>query len=183
MYSKSSASGKKARTRELQVFLKHQSSLNTSLRIISVRCSRGQKALPISKTAAKAAVNTTLQLLGLSCDEISIHFVGKKEISALHSLYFEDPTPTDTISFPIDPHTSTAGYRYLGEVFVCPAVAVEYAEKHGLDPYLETTLYLVHGILHLAGYDDLNPKDKKRMRAQEKRCIKALLAAHATLCP
>ncbi|MBI2743183.1 MAG: rRNA maturation RNase YbeY [Chlamydiales bacterium] len=143
-----------------------------------------QRSLRISKTSAKASVLATLDFLGLSCDEISVHFVSEKEISALHLHYFDDPTPTDTISFPIDaPGERTISTCHLGEVFICPAVAIKYAKKNGLDPYQETTLYLVHGILHLIGFDDLTPEEKKEMRAQERRCMKSLQQKNALLKP
>ncbi len=116
-----------------------------------------------------------LKFLDVTCDEIAIHFVSKRQIAKLHAIYFQDPTPTDTISFPLDneifhPHLG----HHLGEVFVCPAVAQEYAKERELNSYLEATLYLVHGILHLIGYDDLTPKDKRKMRQKEKACMKHL---------
>jgi probable rRNA maturation factor len=43
-----------------------------------------------------------------------------------------------------------------------------------LDPYRETILYLVHGLLHLVGYNDLEPKDKAAMRRKEKSCMRKL---------
>ena len=119
-----------------------------------------QRALPIASASVEAAVLFLLKAKKVSCQEIALHFVSKKKIAELHGEYFDDPTPTDCISFPIDPAFS------LGEVFICPEVAKEYAKEHGLDPYEETTLYLVHGILHLLGYDDIEEKER---RLHEKR--------------
>lgn len=99
-----------------------------------------------------------------------IHFVTKAKIGALHRTYFDDPSPTDCISFPMDTPSKEA---LLGEVFVCPAVAVEYAKEHGLDPKNEVLLYVIHGLLHLLGYDDCDPKSRKEMRRQEKQCLRA----------
>ncbi len=127
-------------------------------------------------------MRTLLEALDLTCDELSVHFVSKREIAKLHELYFQDPTPTDTISFPLDsPGDAKLPCRHLGEVFVCPAVALEYAKKKNLNPYLETTLYLVHGILHLLGYDDMRPRDKQKMRQKEKICLRNLQKARAVL--
>lgn len=106
------------------------------------------------------------------CREVIIHFVDKKTISKLHKDVFDDPSPTDCISFPIDgPHDSAEG-SILGEVFVCPTVALEYVKKRGGDPDREIALYLFHGLLHLIGYDDTSPKERQEMRRQEKRCLK-----------
>lgn len=59
-------------------------------------------------------------------------------------------------------------YCVLGDLFVCPQVAVEYSQKHELDPSEELTLYVVHGLLHLMGYDDIEEDDVKTMREAEK---------------
>jgi probable rRNA maturation factor len=122
-----------------------------------------QKDLKISKSSARALVQSVFEHLAVpcteTCTEIGVYFVTEKRIAELHAEFFQDPTPTDCISFPI------------GEIFVCPKVAISYAQKHNLDPYAETSLYLVHGLLHLLGYDDLEPKEKRRMRQKEKSCI------------
>ena len=108
----------------------------------------------------------------VKCDEVIFHFVDSETISSLHKDYFNDPAPTDCISFPIDsPSKPSDGPLILGEVFVCPAVAKTYAEKHDLDPYREVSLYIIHGVLHLLGYDDQEEDDEKKMRAEEKRCM------------
>ncbi len=123
-----------------------------------------QKALPIRKRQITRIVKELLSFLKTDCEEISVYFVTEKKISELHDQFFQDPTPTDCISFPIDK-------QHLGEIFVCPSVAILYAKKHNIDPFKETILYVVHGILHLIGYDDLDPKSKKIMRRMEKKCM------------
>ncbi len=97
----------------------------------------------------------------------------------LHGQYFNDRSLTDCISFPLD--ESESPYRVLGDVFVCPQVAIAYAGRNGGDPYLETTLYLVHGLLHLMGYDDITEKDRKKMRAAEERHLSHLQKRRLTL--
>ena len=91
----------------------------------------------------------------------------------LHARFFGDPSLTDCISFPMDSEAQE-GYRILGEVFVCPQVARRYAESHKGDPYWETTLYVVHGLLHLMGYDDISEKERSLMRAAEGRQMRHL---------
>ena len=107
-------------------------------------------------------------------DEITIHLVNKEKISELHAQYFSDPTPTDCISFPLNSIDDTScGYLHLGEVFVCPEVAIEYATSHNIPPLQECILYTIHGILHLLGYDDIDEEDRQKMRKAEERCMKA----------
>lgn len=126
-----------------------------------------QKDLKIDKGSARALVLATLQFLEVSPKEVSIYFVSEKEICKIHDQFFQDPTPTDCISFPIDE-------EHLGEVFICPLVAIQYAKKRNLDPYRETSLYIIHGLLHLIGYDDLEEKARRSMRKKEKSCMRSL---------
>lgn len=123
-----------------------------------------QKDLKLSVRRAKALVRAVLDAENVECSEISIYFVSEKRISELHGEFFNDPTPTDCITFPIDCET-------LGEIFVCPKAAIDYCKKKGGDPLTETALYIIHGILHLLGYDDLDPKMKRVMRKKEKQCM------------
>lgn len=122
---------------------------------------------PLSASQTKKIVLEFLTLEKISCEEVSVTFVNSKKISKLHKLYFGDPSVTDCISFPIDED-------FLGDIFVCPATALNYVEKHGGELYEEITLYVIHGLLHLIGYDDIDPKDKKIMRRAEMRHIKNL---------
>ena len=59
----------------------------------------------------------------------------------------------------------------VAEVYVCPDVAKEYSSKFGTTPSCETVLYIVHGMLHLAGEDDLDDAARSRMRLAEKRVM------------
>jgi len=107
----------------------------------------------------------------LSSDEVSISFVGKRHMCELHRIYFHDPSPTDCISFPLD-NEGASGYNVLGEVVIMPEVAWNWSKSHGGDFYHELSLYIIHGLLHLAGYDDQNPSAKKIMRSREKKYLR-----------
>ena len=142
-----------------------------------------QKDLPLKHERQKLELLASLVLSAEKqhCDELTIHFVSAPVICKLHKEFFDDATITDCITFPMDNDT-TAGFCYLGDVFVCPKQAMLYAEAEGLDPYAEVTLYVVHGILHLLGYDDIDPKDRAKMRAKEKKYMKLLEKTGNILC-
>jgi probable rRNA maturation factor len=128
-----------------------------------------QKDLAVSAAAVKKIVAEVIAYENRHCDEVTVHFVTTKKISELHQDFFQDPTTTDCISFPMDEDDLDIGYKILGEIFVCPKTAIDYAASHNTTALEETTLYIIHGLLHLMGYDDLEPKMKAAMRRAEKK--------------
>ncbi len=106
---------------------------------------------------------------------LSLAFFTDAALARLHDDFLQDPTPTDVITFEGDPSFGAAG-----EVCVSADRAAAVAAAHGHDFATELTLYLVHGWLHLAGYDDLAPAKKRRMRAAEARALR-LLQAHQAI--
>lgn len=103
---------------------------------------------------------------------MSVNFVDVDTICSLHDEYFGDPSQTDCISFPLDGEEEE--YRVLGEIFVCPKTAIEYAKEHDGDPYEELLLYIIHGLLHLIGLDDIEPEDREEMRRREQKHLNNL---------
>jgi probable rRNA maturation factor len=106
--------------------------------------------------------------------ELSLVFLTDAALAALHADFLDDPTTTDVITFEGD---ATAGLA--GEICVSADTAAAYARAHRRDFAAELTLYVVHGWLHLAGYDDLRPAKKRRMRAAEGRAMKMIADAGA----
>jgi probable rRNA maturation factor len=132
-----------------------------------------QKHCSIDRKRVVRLVEGVLQAEKHQCGEVAIHFVCSQRISWLHAKYFGDPAVTDCISFPID-GTEAGPYSVLGEVFVCPETASHYIAEHGGDLYEEIALYVVHGLLHLLGYDDIEESDQAAMRLQEQFHMKNL---------
>ncbi|MCX6951055.1 MAG: rRNA maturation RNase YbeY, partial [Verrucomicrobia bacterium] len=106
--------------------------------------------------------------------ELSLVFLTDPALAQLHADFLDDPTTTDVITFEGLPALGTAG-----EICVSADTAKAYARSHRGDFSAELTLYLVHGWLHLAGYDDLQPAKKRRMRTAEARAMKLLRGAKA----
>ncbi|MBM3192279.1 MAG: rRNA maturation RNase YbeY [Chlamydiae bacterium] len=126
-----------------------------------------QSLVEINPEEVERVITCLLQEEQVSYDEASVYFVSSEEITRLHGEYFDDPTPTDCISFPMDFEETESSYKMLGEVFVCPEVALDYAKTHNLGFETELTLYVVHGILHLLGYDDIEESEERIMRSKE----------------
>lgn len=138
-----------------------------------------QSDLSIEPESIKPVIREVLMREGRSTDEVAVYFVTSEEISRLHEEFFQDPSPTDCISFPMDEDLKATGYHILGEIFICPKTALDYvltlSEEISENCYTELTLYLVHGILHLLKYDDVKEEDRKKMRAAEKEHMEHLL--------
>ena len=106
---------------------------------------------------------------GVPAGELSIVFLADLALAQLHADFLADPTTTDVITFEGDPAHGVAG-----EICVSVDTAQTYAKQNGHDFATELLLYVVHGWLHLAGYDDLQPAKKRIMRRAEARALKIL---------
>ena len=104
--------------------------------------------------------------------ELSITFLTDPALAKLHADYLDDPTTTDVITFEGD-----ESLGHAGDICVSVDTALAYSKKHDIPFAEELARYVIHGWLHLAGYDDLQPRKKRRMRAAEERALKLLRAA------
>jgi probable rRNA maturation factor len=101
----------------------------------------------------------TLEGEGAAGLELSVSLVTEEEMADLHQRYLGEPGSTDVLSF------SMGEEGLLGDVVICPAVAA----SQNPDAEAEVRLLLVHGILHLLGYDHQEDEDRREMwRRQEK---------------
>ncbi|MCY3975432.1 MAG: rRNA maturation RNase YbeY [Simkaniaceae bacterium] len=139
-----------------------------------VRCFDNQEVLRIRPEQVVRLASSLLHFNNIETDEVSFYFVDDVTISGLHDRFFRDPSPTDCISVPIDSPEERSEYHILGEIFICTTVTLAYARTHNLSPYEELSLYMVHGILHLIGYEDELPEQKKIMRQEEIGCMNYL---------
>lgn len=113
--------------------------------------------------------------------DLSVLLVDVEVMTDLHVRWMDEPGPTDVLSFPMDElrpgrdgEPTPAGL--LGDVVLCPAVAVEQARAAGHSTAEELLLLTVHGILHLLGYDHAEPAEEKEMFALQRRLLLTFLA-------
>ncbi|MFN0022067.1 MAG: rRNA maturation RNase YbeY [Pirellulaceae bacterium] len=126
-----------------------------------------EHAFPLDETRLKQAVRAVLKDAGIEDGEISIAVVDDAEMHALNRKYLDHDYPTDVLSFVLDEEE----VRLDGEIIVSSDYAAREAEIYGWKAEDEILLYVIHGSLHLAGYDDLEPAKKRDMRAQERRYL------------
>lgn len=103
---------------------------------------------------------------------ISVVLVGDEEIAGLHAQFMDDPTPTDVLTFDL---RDDAGAEALeGEIVVSVETAARQARRLRVSPDEEVLRYVIHGVLHLVGYDDHTPGGRRMMRRQENRVLREL---------
>lgn len=106
---------------------------------------------------------------------VHIAFVTDATARSLHQEHFNDPSPTDCMTFPVDaPCDAALPDGFLGEVVICARTALVEALRRKYPPTQELILYLVHGLLHLIGYEDTTESKRARMKRQEKMHMRRL---------
>jgi probable rRNA maturation factor len=103
----------------------------------------------------------------------SVAFVGERTIRRLHRDWMGEDTATDVMSFPhgnpppgIDPEDAS-----IGEVVVCVPVCEQSSRKRGLPLHDEVARMLIHGTLHLLGYDHASQEERSEMQRRQRRYL------------
>lgn len=140
-----------------------------------------QDHLPLDGAFLRAVVERTLQTEGIAAADISIAVLDDAAVHAVNRDYLQHDCPTDVITFPLNdpPFAGFAGENrpLEGEIVISAETACRRAADFDWSPHDELVLYLVHGLLHLAGYDDHSPDDRKAMRKREQTVL-ALWGLH-----
>ena len=127
-----------------------QAEVRVKVRLLQSRLDRALKLLP--------------RPLPRGVEALEIILVDRKTMAEVHGDFLGDPTETDVITFP------------YGEILVCPAVAYDASLALGATLDEEILLYALHGILHLAGYDDVTPDLRRQMHEAQDKLLKKVLA-------
>ena len=128
-----------------------------------------ESGVEVDETVLLRLTEHNLAELNVSPDaDVAILLVDEGAMEALHVQWMDEPGPTDVLSFPMDElrpgsedHLTPAGL--LGDIVVCPQVAIAQAETAGHSPLEEMLLLTTHGILHLLGFDHAEPEEEKEM--------------------
>ncbi len=118
---------------------------------------------------------------GFRCGQLSVAVVGARRMAGLHRRYLGADGPTDVLTFDLGGDHRHG--RLDGEIVLCADVARQQAAQGGSTgsaARAELALYLAHGMLHLAGYDDHTARDAGRMHTRENELLRELGVAY---CP
>lgn len=133
-----------------------------------------QRTLPVDEPRLREAIELVLRRAGIAQAEISVAVVDDPSMHELNRRYLNHDEPTDVLSFVLEADSDALD----GEIIVSADTAASTALQFGWAAENELLLYLIHGALHLVGYDDLDPAAKSEMRRQERACL-----AHFGLTP
>ena len=126
----------------------------------------------IDKPRLKKAVRTVLDDAGIRSAEISIGIVTDQRMHELNRRFLKHDYPTDVLSFVLK--QDKKNYSLEGEIVASSDYAAREAEQYGWTMNDELLLYIIHGCLHLVGYDDTTARAKKEMTEAETKYLKQL---------
>lgn len=134
-----------------------------------------------------------LRLASFALDEMKIHpdaelaiqFVNEDAMTSLHVQWMDEPGPTDVLSFPMDelrPGTDLelSEPGLLGDIVICPQVAMTQANAAGHETINEILLLTTHGILHLLGFDHAEPDEEKEMFGLQRSILERFYASESS---
>ncbi|MBI2853241.1 MAG: rRNA maturation RNase YbeY [Chloroflexi bacterium] len=141
---------------------------------ISMEVSAGETKWRPQKTWLRKVLRRVL--IAKSADssaEVSLLITDQEKIRELNRSYLGEDRPTDVLSFPMLAPSGAAfvtapdGKKHLGEIIISLPQAVIQAGEHGHPPQKEITILLIHGVLHLLGYDHAEPEEEREMKGLE----------------
>lgn len=145
-----------------------------------------QRSIKLDKSKIEKFIAQALDILGYTDFDIGIWFTSDKNIRFYNKTYRDKDKPTDVLSFPFYPNlkagqkikAASDDEKNLGDLIISPSYVQNDSEKFEVSFEDRLKLILVHGILHLLGYDHIEDKDYKVMRAKELYLLKKLVNTH-----
>jgi probable rRNA maturation factor len=128
-----------------------------------------ESGIPVDEAALQRLALHAFDHLNVHRDaELAIVLVDEAAIEQLHVQWMDEPGPTDVLSFPMDELRPGSDDEptppgLLGDIVLCPQVAIQQAEAAGHSTQDELLLLTTHGILHLLGFDHAEPEEEKEM--------------------
>jgi probable rRNA maturation factor len=135
-----------------------------------VETANRQRLVRVPRKTIEQAVAAALKLGRKRRGAVSVALVDDRAIRRLHLDHSGLDSATDVLSFPL----ADAPGGLLGEVVASAETARREARARGHRAQEELLLYVVHGVLHLAGFDDHAPAARKKMRAAERAALRAI---------
>ena len=131
-----------------------------------------QKLYPVDTKSIKKIARGVLKFEKQDA-ELNIVFTDNKRIKEINKTFLGHNYATDVITFAYD-EASINNDKASGEIIISVEMAKKLAQKHDCAVEGEIALYLVHGLLHLFGYNDKQRKEAKKMHQREGELLSSL---------
>jgi probable rRNA maturation factor len=142
--------------------------------MLTVNISSSQTALRTPRKKITAMVEFLARSEAIELEEVDIAIVASRRMAALNRHYLQHAGATDVLSFDL----SIPGGGLVAQIIVCADVAVREARSRRIGPQRELMLYIVHGVLHVIGYDDTDPQAAEKMYARQEELLDAFFASY-----
>ena len=108
--------------------------------------------------------------------ELGVTFIDEGPMADLHIKWMDEPGPTDVLSFPMDElrpgsDMSNPSEGILGDIVVCPQVAIKQAIVANHETMNEILMLVTHGMLHLVGFDHAKPEEEAEMFSLQRKLL------------
>ncbi len=144
------------------------------MRSRSVRVTNRNKKHALNEAFVEKLSSEILRVLKRAKDaEIEVVFLDDKDIRKLNRQFKKEDMATDVLSFRID-REEFGREKFLGEVVISLDTAFRNSKLFGTDAEYEIIRYVIHGMLHLFGYDDQTEKDRSEMWAKQEKLLSEL---------
>jgi len=144
---------------------------------MSVVIANRQRKKKINARLLKQIMGGLFVELDISEAELGIHLVGAQEMAKVNWQFLRHEGSTDVITFGYENsefRVQNSEPELHGELFICVDDAVLQAKKFKTSWQAEVVRYVVHGVLHLLGHDDLKPDLRRKMKREENRLVRHL---------
>ena len=129
-----------------------------------------QRLYSVASREVRKAMELLLnELLHIEAFDLSVLFINETRMAQLNQIHLQHEGATDIITF--DYCTRTLLH---GELVICPAIASKHARKYRASLGRELTRYVIHGVLHLQGFDDKTTATRRKMKREENRLLQQL---------
>lgn len=129
----------------------------------------------LTDTQIRRTIETVLRVAGERDTSVTVHMVGERRIRTLNAKYRNKDVATDVLSFPLTTAVAFSPEKELGDIFLCPEYLRRQARRFHVSHLEECTRMLIHGTLHLLGYDHIQKKDAKVMLPLQERLVQKML--------
>jgi len=139
--------------------------------LIKIEVANMQRQLKVNPSHIKRVVKSVLKSENMENAEVSVALVDNERMAEINARYRNTNSPTDVLAFPLEKNLDGKG-TLLADIIASCEMANERARELNISPQAELMFYIVHGLLHILGYDDATAKGRRAMNKLQRRLLR-----------